>query len=88
MNFEAIILGGLVTIAWGLLFYLIKQQAKRMDKLENDTNSQELKIRTLEARQLAKEELEVIVKNAVCNAMNEFKLELFEEGILKPRREK
>ena len=77
----AIILGAL----WGVSFYVFKQQGKKVEKLEETTAEQQLEIQALQGKIWGEEKLQSIVQEAVCNAMTQFKLELYEEGILKPK---
>jgi hypothetical protein len=74
-------------ILWGLMLYMIKARDKKIEKLEERTADQQLELQELQNKIWGEDKLQQIVQQAVCNAMNQFKLELYEEGVLKPKKQ-
>lgn len=87
MDIVGTIVATVLGILWGLMLYMIKARDKKVDRLEEKTSDQQLEIQELQSKIWGEDKLQQIVQQAVCNAMNQFKLELYEEGILKPKKQ-
>ena len=78
-----IVVGLLIT----LVLYMLKLRDNRFNKLEDKVNDNEHNITKINGKLWSEDKLRIIVREAVKNALNEFKILLFEEGVL-PTKEK
>jgi hypothetical protein len=87
MDTEWTVVATILGILWGLMLYMIKARDKKIERLEERTADQQLELQELQNKIWGEDKLQQIVQQAVCNAMNQFKLELYEEGVLKPKKQ-